>query len=85
MIIDNLSQIQAVEISRGIYGTKTCFMDFPSFLPAAKRQVKWKCRSKKEGLMGDLWVLWGFSHCYLVFLVFLLILLHILSFSLFDG
>ena len=26
MIFDDLSQIQAVEISRGIYGTKTCFM-----------------------------------------------------------
>ena len=25
---------------------------FPLFLPAAKRQVKWKCRSKKRGTYG---------------------------------
>ena len=45
------------------------------FLPAAKRQVKWKCRSKEK--KRDLLVL---SHCYLVFLVFLWILLHIFNF-----
>ena len=33
MIIDNLSQIQAVEISRGTYGTETsCFMDVTSLI-----------------------------------------------------
>ena len=47
MIIDNLSQIQAVEISRGIYGTKTFLWLLPLYFFSSKIEGFFVCVPKK--------------------------------------
>ena len=46
MIFDDLSQIQAVEISRGIYGTKTCFMVVTTLIFVSKIELFCMCPKK---------------------------------------